>query len=419
MAQKGLKVQMLGGFSIYYGEEAVALGKIGNSKSLRLLQMLLLSYPGGISKSELVDHLYGWNDKTTAANRNKNLNNLLYRLKGQLASCGLPKDDYVELREGMCYFKTEIPLELDTLAFEQMVQRAEQARGGVKRIPLFHMADEKYIGELLPSNLSETWFFQKSKYYKELYLRVVEELEQVYLEQKDYQSRLSLYTKAATIYPFENWQVKLIRCYLEIYQYEEAMKVYQDTTELYAREMGIAPTAQMQECFETLEVLDKVHTKDANDIKSWREMDKAFQGRKVDIRRALFEETDAKGAYYCTYPSFVDYCHLVVRIKERSDFSAVLMFLTLSQKKKKETPKSLDLPQQMQILKSAIGDSLRIGDAYTRYGNRHYILMLIKTEMEYCSMIFQRIESTYIKYSGKGELWYYTDMTQELNRGVL
>ena len=95
------------------------------------------------------------------------------------------------------------------------------------------------------------------------------------------------------------------------------------------------------------------------------------------------------------------------------------MFLTLSQKKKKEISKSMDLPEQMQILKSAIGDSLRIGDAYTRYGNRHFILMLTKTELDFCSTIFRRIECTYASYSGKGELWYYTDMTQELNRTIL
>ena len=63
--RKELRIQMLGGFSMYYGEEAIALNKIGKSKSLRLLQMLLLSRPGGISKSELIDNLYGWTQKTT------------------------------------------------------------------------------------------------------------------------------------------------------------------------------------------------------------------------------------------------------------------------------------------------------------------------------------------------------------------
>ncbi len=416
--RKELRIQMLGGFSMYYGEEAIALNKIGKSKSLRLLQMLLLSRPGGISKSELIDNLYGWTQKTTMANGNKNLNNLIYRLKGQLSSCGLPQEEYVEIREGMCYFKTEIPIKLDTLEFEKTIQSAKD-RGGVKRLQLLREANEQYHGELLPGNLSDTWFYHRSRYYKELYTWVLGELEQIFLEQKDYQSRIALYTKAAAIYPFENWQVQLIRCYLEIYQYEEALRIYNETTELYAQEMGMAPTKEMQACFETLEVLDKSHTKDISDIKSWKEMDKAFQGKRIDIKKALFEEESAKGAYYCTYPSFVDYCRLVVRIKERSNLSAILMFLTLSQKKKKEISKSMDLPEQMQILKSAIGDSLRIGDAYTRYGNRHFILMLTKTELDFCSTIFRRIECTYASYSGKGELWYYTDMTQELNRTIL
>lgn len=138
--RKELRIQMLGGFSMYYGEEAIALNKIGKSKSLRLLQMLLLSRLGGISKSELIDNLYGWTQKTTMANGNKNLNNLIYRLKGQLSSCGLPQEEYVEIREGMCYFKTEIPIKLDTLEFEKTIQSAKD-RGGGKKVTAFKRSE--------------------------------------------------------------------------------------------------------------------------------------------------------------------------------------------------------------------------------------------------------------------------------------
>ena len=92
MSEKVLRVQMFGGFAMYYGDEAVTLNKAGSSKSVRLLQMLLLSLPGGIAKNELIDNLYGWNEKGDVANRNKNLNNLIYRLKGQLVSGGLPDE---------------------------------------------------------------------------------------------------------------------------------------------------------------------------------------------------------------------------------------------------------------------------------------------------------------------------------------
>ena len=54
MPEKVLQIQMLGGFSMHYGNEAVVMNKAGSSKSVRLLQMLLLSVPKGISKIEII-----------------------------------------------------------------------------------------------------------------------------------------------------------------------------------------------------------------------------------------------------------------------------------------------------------------------------------------------------------------------------
>lgn len=417
MSARVLQVQMFGGFVMRYGNEAITMNKIGSSKSVRLLQMLLLSLEGGIAKNELIDNLYGWNERADMSNRNRNLNNLVYRLRGQLIACGLPEDDYVEMSDGMCCFKSGTPLELDCRQFEMMMEQAKEAEGK-ERISLLAKANKMYCGELLPANQSDMWFYQKSNYYKKLYVQSVQELEREYSQTRDFKNRLSLYERAATIYPFENWQTRLIRCNLEMYRYEEALDIYNDTMELYAREMGNPPTIEMQECFEGMELMDENHRRDTSDINSWKSMDKVFAGRKKDIKKAIFED-EARGAYYCTYPSFVDYCRLVARAKERNNFNAVLMFLTLSQKGKKNPQKQINLQEQMQLLKRVIGDCLRIGDAYTRYGNRHFILMLAKTEKEACSTIFQRIEESYNKRSGKGELWYYADMTQELRTSVV
>lgn len=420
MPEKTLRVQMLGGFAMYYGDEAVSLNKIGSSKSARLLQMLLLSLPAGLPKNELIDNLYGWNEGVDVANRNKNLNNLIYRLKGQLTSCGLPNEEYVELSDGMCCFKCSMPVEVDALKFEETVMEAQKlSRGGDFPVDLLTRANEMYCRELLPANQSETWFFQKSNHFKKLYVYTVNELEKEYLKNNDYKNRISLYTKAAAIYPFDNWQTKLIRCNLEIYRYDEAMNIYNNTMDLYARELGTPPTAEMQECFEKIELKDENHRKNAKEAGSWRNMDKVFMGRKNDIKDAIFGEKNVRGAYYCTYPSFVDYCRLVARAKSRRQFEAVLMFLTLSQRGSKESQMQMDLPEQMDLLKEVIGDSLRVGDAYTRYGNRHFILMLVNIEQEFCATVFQRLETAYVGKHGKGELWYYADMTQDLKESEL
>lgn len=416
MAEKILQVQMFGGFAMYYGGEAVILNKAGSSKSIRLLQMMFLSMPEGILKSEIIDALYGWNEKTDTGNRNRNLNNLIYRLKGQMTAGGLPEKDYIEIQGGKCRFRDDIPVRLDTQEFLEIMEKAEKTEGK-ERMELLWRANEIYCGELLPANSADLWFYQKSRYFKELYIQVVNELEKELQKNRDYLNRLRLYSKVAAIYPFDNWQVKSIRCNLELYRYDEALRIYHETMELYAREMGgTPPTGEMQECFEAMKLMDENHRRSTGDAADWKDMDKIFRGKKDLIRQALFAEEEVKGAYYCTYPSFVDYCHMVVRAKERNEFSAVLMFLTLSRKK---TKKSMDLPAEMDLLKEVLSDNLRIGDAYTRYGNRHFILMLMKTNMEFCSTIFGRIEEAYNRRAGRGDLWYYADMTQELKKSSL
>lgn len=405
---------------MYYGDTALKLNKMGSSKSVRLFQMLLLSYPNGISKDELIDNLYGWNEsRADTVNRNRNLNNLIYRLKGQLAACGLPEENYVELNEGKCSLKTSMPLQTDVRIFENAVEEARECRrkgcdNSAERIGMLCKANELYTGELLPANQSETWFFQKSKYYKALYVYTVHELEKEYLKNNDYKNRLALYEKVASIYPFDNWQTKLIKCNLEIYRYEEAISIYNSTMELYARELGTPPTAEMQECFEKLVLKDENHKRSAGGVGEWQNMDRVFMGRKDDIRKAIFGDDNVRGAYYCTYPSFVDYCRLVARAKGRNHFEAVLMFLTLSQKAGKPGYRQINLQEEMALLKDVLGGSLRVGDAYTRYGNRHFILMLVNIEKEFCSSVFTRIEAAYVRSGGRGELWYYADMTQEL-----
>ena len=415
MQRKVLRIQMFGGFSIRYGNEAVALNKIGNSKAIRLLQMLLLSPKAGIAKSELLDSLYGWNDKTDTVNRNKNLNNLIYRLKKQLVTGGLPEDDYVGLDGGRCYFKSSIPVEVDTQQFEETANHARVLEEGAKSVCLYRKAVDMYRGELLPRNLSDVWFYHKSEYFKEVYVHAVLELEKEYIKMRDYRNRFMLYEKAVIIYPFDNWQIRQIRCNLEIYRYKEALEIYNDTLKLYSREMGSPPVAEMQKCFEELEAADDNHRRSAESTNGRKSMDKAFMERKDDIRKMGLGQGKTEGAYYCAYPSFVDYCHLVVQAKERNNFDAVLMFLTLSQMEKRGSQRDIDIQDQMQLLKTVIKSSLRAGDAYSRYGNRHFILMLVKTNTDSCSLIFQRIESAYIRESGKGELWYYADMTQELD----
>ena len=127
---KTLYVQMFGGFSMRYGRRVISLNRERNSKSVRLLQMLLLSVPDGISKNELIDNLYGWSGGGESADYNNSLNVLIYRLKKQLTAAGLPNDNYIVIRNGICRFESRVPLETDVWQFERTMREAERNVGG-------------------------------------------------------------------------------------------------------------------------------------------------------------------------------------------------------------------------------------------------------------------------------------------------
>ncbi len=411
-----LQVQMFGGFAMRFGGKPVLLNKIESSKAARLLQMLLAAAPGGIAKNELIDNLYGWDERVDAVSRNRNLNNVIYRLKGILTSAGLPADNYVEIDNGICRFVSHFPVETDTARFEEILAEARMCpKDTAKRTALYEEANLLYVGELLPMNITCQWIFEKNTYYKELYFHTIRELEQEYQLRHDYLNLLGLYTRAAVIYPYENWQVKQIRCNLDMYRYEEAMEIYNQTMEMYARDMGSPPTEEMQRCFEEMNLQDAQHRREVRNLSSWKTMDTIFMGREGNIIKTIFERDDVSGAYYCTYPSFIDHCRVLVRNRRRHDPRAMLLFLTLNLSHSgRKAPQN-----QMDVLKEAIGHSLRKGDTYTRYGNRHFILMLTDIEKKDCGVVFERIEKTYHNMApAGGELWYHAAMTQELETAI-
>lgn len=409
MGKEVLKVQMLGRFSLTYGDTPVLLNKIGSAKSVRLLQMILLAGTMGIAKQELIDSLYAWGENHEGGNRNRNLNNLIYRLKGQLTAAGLPEDEYVVIQDGMCRWQSRFAVELDAENFRRRVYEA-RALQGAERTQRYLEANECYYGQLLPANQSEMWFYEKSVLFRDLYIETIRQPEQVLRKQKDYKKLLVLYSRAAEIYPFEGWQTEMIRCNLEMYRYEEALSIYKRTMDLYARELGIPPTEEMQKCFEEIE-----QQRRGGGSRTGQKLEQEKMAQKRDIAGAIFEGGRPDGAYYCTYPSFVDYCRLIVRTSERHDQRAILMFVNLRLTDRRSSAGEAGLNRQMGLLKQAISTSIRSGDAFTRYGNNSYMIVLTQIEKGDCSGVFGRIDSDYnrMPQSG-GTLWYHSATIDEL-----
>ena len=411
-----LKVRMLGCFSMSYGTKAISLKRMEQSKAAKLLQMLLLAGENGISKRELLDYLYESGVETAGNDCNRNLNNVIYRLKKQLRAAGLPDEDCIQIQDGICTFKVSCPLELDTEYFRNLVLEARRKKGQ-ERQECYLKANESYHGALLPGNESDMWFHEKSLELKMLYEETIHELDAAYSQDGKYRELLPVYERAVAIYPFDDWQVWQVRYYLELYCYEEAAKIYNETLERYKRELGRQPVEELRKQFDDLYMDEKNHMagKKKSADGNYTSIDYLFQTQEGDVAKSLFDKGKQDGAYYCSYPSFVDYCRLLVRGRSCVENKVILMFLTLTYNEKMEIITQNKFSDQMMNLRKAIQTSLRSNDAFTRYGNRHFILALTHLEKTDCSKIFTRIEAAFHRFPQNGcEVWYHASMTQEL-----
>lgn len=148
-----LKVRMFGGFSLEFNDKEVVLDRNAVSKTMQLLQLILLhSQDGGISKAALIEALYG---RAEVENKNGSLNNTIFRLRKQLQKAGLPESNYIQINAGMCSWDENVPVSVDVCQFRKLIQNGKKEKREETRIKIWKKAWELYKGELLPDMIGE------------------------------------------------------------------------------------------------------------------------------------------------------------------------------------------------------------------------------------------------------------------------
>ena len=93
-----MEIRMLGGFTISYDGQEIALGRSSTAKFIQLLQIVWLHGEKGISKEQVMNSLY---DREQVSNINNSLNNLIYRMRRQMVQAGLPEAMYICNQDGL------------------------------------------------------------------------------------------------------------------------------------------------------------------------------------------------------------------------------------------------------------------------------------------------------------------------------
>ncbi len=242
-----LTVQLLGGFSIKYGEEFVSSIKASRLHSLIGYLILNLNIPQ--ARQQIAFLL--WPD-TSETNARNNLRQFLHQLRRLLPDF----DRFIVIEVNtICWHQDEGQV-IDLQRFERAVAEAESAKQRGELSDARYWLKEAlstYRGDLLP-NCYDDWVIPFRERLKQQFIRANQILVQVLEQQGDYPSALQA---AQTLLQLdaldENTYVTLMRLHYLNHNRAAAQRIYQTAVTTLQVELGVEPGEALKKAYERLQ----------------------------------------------------------------------------------------------------------------------------------------------------------------------
>ena len=386
-----LQVRTLGRFAVSWNDVTIVGGaNYTESQFVYLMQILLHAGSKGVSRAALEEVLF---EDREIANIRHATQSVIYNAKKRLQKAGLPDVNYIEQRGGVFYWTDQIPVSEDAAEFEELCARAEAEDVLEEKLRLSLAACYAYTGEFLANQAGVLWVAQEAKHYRAKFCAIVENAAGLLRILQDYTEMEALGRYAAKIEPLCNWELLTMEALAATGKYDEAIKLYEDTVSLYMREQGLRPSKKMMEMLSKLG--DQMqHTHEVLD-----EIQDHLSGRAQGI----------SGGYMCSYPVFQGIYRMVERMIERGGQSIYLMLCTIVDGKGNPMRSGAMLDELSERLGEAIQESVRHSDAITRYGKGQYLVLLINTTLENCTVVQKRINYKFIIRRQRSGIQYYVN----------
>ncbi len=370
MERQTLHVQFISGFELVYGQQSMGLAKEMSSKARQLLAALLYYNQVGLSRENIIANLYQ-NEDSDAANSFKAL---VFRLRRKLQQSGLPEGDYIVSNGGLYRFGDAVTVEADTDVFRAAITAAKNAEDEKERAAAYSRACDAYGGEFLPSCSDQPWVVLVNAKLMDAYTNAARWLLKYYDRRRDYESICTLCKRVSRYYPFdEEWYIARLNALIDLGKYRQAMDEYEAIASMLFDEMGVYPSEQLMDC--------------ARSVSNKVVFPLSAGG---DVSRSL-RDTQSTGAYYCSYPGFADSYHVLKRIMDRDGVPSCLLLCTITDNKNRPLEDRERITPAIQLLRIALGTTLRKCDMYTRYGSAQMLVMLWGAEKDSVSIVIERI----------------------------
>ena len=165
-----LQVQMLGQFTLRYGDRTISDSDDRSRRVWSLLAYMLYNHGRSFAQEELI-HLY-WSNSEKSADPGNALKSIFHRIRTALDKLqpGLGRL-LIRRKAGRYFWNNAMPLSLDIADFEAHFHAAEAAGDDDVRLAEYQAALALYAGDPLPRMTDEIWTIPIVAYYHSLYTR--------------------------------------------------------------------------------------------------------------------------------------------------------------------------------------------------------------------------------------------------------
>ena len=374
-----LQVQMLGQFTLRYGDRTISDSDDRSRRVWSLLAYMLYNHGRSFAQEELI-HLY-WSNNEKSADPGNALKSIFHRIRTALDKLqpGLGRL-LIRRKAGRYFWNNAMPLSLDIEDFEAHFHAAEAAGDDDVRLAEYQAALALYAGDPLPRMTDEIWTIPIVAYYHSLYTRAAAGAIELLEKQERTAEAVALCRRAIHIEPYqEDLYEHLMRGLLRTGDMKGAMSVYEEMSELLLAHFGVMPS-------ETLRTLYRQATRTVND--RTLTMD--------EVCSQLAEPAPHSGAMVCEYDFFKILYRAEARSIARNGHSANICLLSVSDKDGEMLARR-SLDPAMNNLQVLVQNNLRRGDVIARCSISQYIILLPQANYENSRMVADRLVSAFYR----------------------
>lgn len=374
-----LQVQMLGQFTLRYGDRTISDSDDRSRRVWSLLAYMLYNHGRSFAQEELI-HLY-WSNSEKSADPGNALKSIFHRIRTALDKLqpGLGRL-LIRRKAGRYFWNNAMPLSLDIEDFEAHFHAAEAAGDDDVRLAEYQAALALYAGDPLPRMTDEIWTIPIVAYYHSLYTRAAAGAIELLEKQERTAEAVALCRRAIHIEPYqEDLYEHLMRGLLRTGDMKGAMSVYEEMSEQLFAHFGVMPS-------ETLRTLYRQATRTVND--RTLTMD--------EVCSQLEEPAPHSGAMVCEYDFFKILYRAEARSIARNGHSANICLLSVSGKDGEMLARR-SLDPAMNNLQVLVQNNLRRGDAIARCSISQYIILLPQANYENSRMVADRLVSAFYR----------------------